>query len=188
MPDSVLEFRSLMDRVRTGCPQAAAELHARYSGHVRRIVRRHLGPRLRSQFDSVDFLQQVWQSFFAGELGVQQFDSPELLVAFLSRVAANKVSAEGRRNQTMKRDVDRINNRVRDPRELPSPHQPTPSQEVMAGERFELLVADQPPDVRRILEMLRVGYTHRAIARAVGISEKTIQRILQRLSQKHGQP
>jgi RNA polymerase sigma factor (sigma-70 family) len=178
-----------MDRIRSGCPQAAEDLHAQYSPHVRRIVRRRLGPRLRSQFDSVDFLQQVWKSFFAGDLCEHDFDTPEALVGYLCRTATHQIYEEYRRNGTQKRDLNRVNAGREDGYfDVIAPRQATPSQEVVAGERFERLMADQPPDVRRILEMLRAGYTHDVIARAVGINKKTIQRLLDRLSRKHGQP
>jgi RNA polymerase sigma factor (sigma-70 family) len=187
--DSSTDFRALMERVRAGCPEAARDLYEVYSPHVQRIIRRRLNPRLRAQYDSIDFTQQVWKSFFTGDLADQRFDHPGALVAFLARVASNKVTEEFRRQfLTEKRDLNRERQRAASEYaavEFPADG-PTPSQEVIAGEQMERLMAGQPAHVRRILEMLRQGHTHRAIAAEVGISEKFIQRFLQTLSERHG--
>src|SRR5579864_1112444 len=81
-------FRSLLRRVLTGCPEAAEELHRDYGDHIIRVVRRRLPRRLRPKFDSVDFAQDVWASFFQAE---HDFKGPEHLMAFLTRVARTKV-------------------------------------------------------------------------------------------------
>ena len=57
-------FVALMRRVREGSEAAAWELVDKYGGHLRRAVRRVLNPMLRSKFDSLDFVQLVWDSFF----------------------------------------------------------------------------------------------------------------------------
>src|SRR5262249_14283511 len=64
MVDSQQELRGLMERIRAGSQEAARELCDRYGSHILRVVRRKLDKKLRSKFDSVDFLQSVWTSFF----------------------------------------------------------------------------------------------------------------------------
>lgn len=53
------DFFYLIGRVREGSEDAAWQLVERYGGHIRRTVRRALDPRLRSKFDSLDFVQSV---------------------------------------------------------------------------------------------------------------------------------
>ena len=48
-----------MERVRSGSEEAAREMFDRYSGHIALVVRRRLDQRMRSQYDSLDFLQAV---------------------------------------------------------------------------------------------------------------------------------
>ena len=184
MSEALSHFRSLIERVRQKCPHAAKELHDLYSPHLRRVVRRQLSRRLRPQFDSIDFLQQVWKSFFAGDLGEHDFDTPEALIAFLQAVACNKVADEGRNFSTRKRDTNRLEFKM-GPAEIPA-NNPSPSQEFSAGERLKTLLHGQPPHVRRILEMLQEGHTYEAIAAEVRMSTKFIQRILQRIQERHG--
>ena len=62
------EFRRLMERVRAGCPDAAQR-------GMQPLRRAHPqdrpsppAPRMRRQYDSIDFLQDVWASFFVAAL------------------------------------------------------------------------------------------------------------------------
>src|SRR5260370_21457217 len=101
------DFRQLMTRVRAGSEEAARELFDRYSGHISRVVRRRLHSRLRTQYDSLDFLQAVWASFFAVPLEEYTFDHPEDLVRFLARMAYNKVvDVTRRRFGTVKHNIN----------------------------------------------------------------------------------
>src|SRR3954451_7111593 len=102
------DFQQLMERVRAGSPEAAREVFELYSGHVRRVVRRQLHQRLRSQYDSLDLLQAVWASFFQVPVERYTFASPDDLIPFLSRLAYNKVVEVFRRHfQTGQRNLNR---------------------------------------------------------------------------------
>src|ERR1700722_19418366 len=98
------DFRVLMERVRTGSDEAAREVFDRYSGHISRVVRRQLHQRLRSQYDSLDFLQAVWASFFALPPDQYRFHRSEDLIGFLSRMAYNKVVDVARRRFAVRKD------------------------------------------------------------------------------------
>src|SRR5262249_7566398 len=58
------EISGFITRIRAGDEEAARELLQRYEAKVRLVVRRQLPKLLRSRFDSLDFLQSVWGSFF----------------------------------------------------------------------------------------------------------------------------
>ena len=45
----------------------------------------------------------------------------------------------------------------------------------------QAVLAQQSPRDRRILELLRQGFTHAETARQVGVNEKTIRRLIQKL-------
>jgi RNA polymerase sigma factor (sigma-70 family) len=194
MLDSRDDFEAMMCRVRAGCPEAAQEVFDRYSPHVRRVVRRHLAKRLRRQYDSHDFLQAVWASFFMTPPDRYTFDQPADLVNFLSRVAANKVIEVFRQQfQTLKNDIRRelpIERLI--PGESPTGpaavaaepagRDPSPSQLAIAEERWELLLRDQTPQSRLVLELLRQGHTYSEVAERTGVHPKVIQRLVRRLN------
>jgi RNA polymerase sigma-70 factor (ECF subfamily) len=183
------EFERLMERIRSGCQEAAREMFERYSQHIQRIVRHQLSKRLRSQFDSLDFTQDAWASFFHVPAERYTFKTPEELVGFLSGIAYHKVVDVCRqRLQTAKyarHEVQQLRPQTdEDNGNEPPMRSPSPSQVAIAEERWELLLKDQPPQVRRALEMLRLGHTHREVADCLGVPTKMIQRLLQDLSRR----
>jgi len=102
------EIGEFIARIRAGDEEAATELLRRCEAKVRLVVRRQLPRLLRSKFDSLDFLQSVWGSFFhrvrTGPTDIQ--DEPNL-VAFLAWAARNRVFDEYRRASSQKHDVRR---------------------------------------------------------------------------------
>jgi RNA polymerase sigma-70 factor (ECF subfamily) len=185
-----MDFAGLMERVRAGCPRAAREVVDRYGDHLRRIVRRRLNQRLRTQYDSLDFLQDVWASVFTGPARWRSFATPADLLRFLARLASNKVvEAARRRLKTQKHDLKRersLEHAVGDAASAapidPAARQPTPSQVVMAAERWEGLLRGQPARYRHALELLRQGHTHTEVAEQLGFHPKLIQRLLRKLN------
>src|SRR5277367_1887044 len=101
---SSASFRELLHRVLDGSEDAARQLQEQYGEYIIMAVRRRMPRRLRSKFDSVDFVQDVWASFF--RTAERQFSSPDHLVAYLTRMAQNKVVDAARAGlDTFKRDV-----------------------------------------------------------------------------------
>ena len=97
-----------LQRIASGDEGAARELLQRYEPEVRLVVRRQLPRLLRSRFDSLDFLQSVWGSFFRRMRDAPtEFEDSRHLVAFLARAAKNKVIDEYRRAGTRKQDIRR---------------------------------------------------------------------------------
>ena len=91
------EFRILIRGVLAGDAEASERLCRDYEKPILRVVRLTLIRRLRSRFDSLDFVNDVWASFFANPPREGQFENPESLIAYLVRMARNK-TGEKRRN------------------------------------------------------------------------------------------
>jgi RNA polymerase sigma factor (sigma-70 family) len=183
------DFDRLMARVRGGCPDAVAEMLDRYGGHVREIVRQHLHHKLRTQFDSADFQQDVWKSFFTGDAREHDFATPQALVRYLAEMACHKVI------DTHRRRMQSLAHGTR--RELPlagidsapvapevAARNPTPSQYAMANEAWQRLLAEQPPHHRRVLELRRQGHSRAEIARLLRVNEKFVHRVLLSLKKR----
>jgi RNA polymerase sigma factor (sigma-70 family) len=180
------DLSSLLDACRRGDPDAAAELVRRYLPHVRAAVRRRLAAGMRMRFDSQDFAQDVWLSFFRVALDRADLRDEQSLVAYLSQMARTKVAEEYRHQTTLKVGLDRDVPATR--ADDPSGRGPTPSEAAVAGDEWERLTAGLSDRERQMLQMLRDGHTHADTAASLGLSEKTVQRLVRRLLSRDAPP
>jgi DNA-binding NarL/FixJ family response regulator len=59
---------------------------------------------------------------------------------------------------------------------------PTPSQVVRAKERWDQILAPLSESQQQIVGLLLEGHTHREIAEKLGLNERTIRRVLQKVT------
>jgi RNA polymerase sigma factor (sigma-70 family) len=180
------EFSQLIEACRQRDSTATTELVRRYLPHVRAAVRRRLNVSLRARFDSLDFAQDVWYSFFRLVIDRQDLLTEGALIAYLSEMARLKVFEEFRHQMTQKVGLVRD---IRDPgmNKFAGPG-PTPSAAAMADDEWERLTAKLPERERAMLRMLRDGHTHADTAATFGMSEKTVQRLVRRLLDRGAPP
>jgi RNA polymerase sigma-70 factor (ECF subfamily) len=177
-------IRELLSRIQAGDEDAARELLTRYEPKVRLVVRRQLPRLLRSRFDSFDFLQSVWGSFFRKiQTGPNDLEEERSLIAFLAWAAKNKVIDEYRRASSQRQDIKREESlRVGGSGEgEPLAATDTPSEVVQAREMYGRLRELLPDDRRVILELKAQGYSSKEIGDRVGLSARTVQRVLEDL-------
>jgi RNA polymerase sigma factor (sigma-70 family) len=178
---------AFLQRIQAGDEGAARELLQRFEAEVRLVVRRQLPRLLRSRFDSLDFLQSVWGSFFRRmRTAPTEFEDSRHLVAFLARAAKNKVIDEYRRAGSRKGDMHReepLWASGRRPRDVPDAID-SPSEVAQAHEAFGRLRALVPEEKRTIVEMKAQGLSSKDIGERLGISERTVQRVLEDLRRR----
>ena len=174
-------------RMRAGEEAAARELLTRYEAGVRLVVRRQLPRILRTRFDSIDFLQSIWGSFFQRvRSGPTDIQDARQLSAFLAWAARNKVIDEYRRSASQRKGLHREEPLCLDGehlRDLPAATE-TPSAVVQAREAFGRLRDLLPEDRRGILELKAEGFSSKEIGARLGISERTVQRVLEDLHRR----
>jgi RNA polymerase sigma factor (sigma-70 family) len=180
------EFGRLMEQVAAGSQEAARELYRRYGPYIRRVVRRKLDARLRPKFDSGDFEQDVWASFFAHDFQKEPFDRPEALVKLLVTLTCHKVTDAFRKRlvgqkYNVQREHSLDSSTVTREGELVAPDD-TPSQAVADQDQWEHFFQRQTDRGQQMLELFRQGKTHCQIAQEVGMNEKTVRRLLYQLA------
>jgi RNA polymerase sigma-70 factor (ECF subfamily) len=185
-------FVDLVARARGGDHGASSELLKTFERDVRQMVRLKLPRTLRSRFDSMDFVQAVWASFFSDEVP-ERFDSPRHLRAYLAGVARNKVLEEYRkRTQTRKYDIGReqplyvLRGGRERPVDVPSA-EPTPSQKLQAEDRLAQLVAGRPAVEAQVVRMRQEGLTFEEIAARTGLGERSVRRIFEAMKIRVGE-
>jgi len=174
----------LIEQFQQSSPDAAEELWRRYSPCIMRVVRRHLTRSLRRVSDTQDFVQAVWKTIFEHADRLAQFDSPDRLGAYLAQVAANKVVSASRAQGAQKRD-DRRCESLGEPLadSLVSPD-PSPSQHVMGRELYAEITGGLGTAHREIVDLRIDGNTCDQIAAQLGIHERTVRRVLDRLAEQ----
>ena len=177
------ELAELLRRAKAGENAAIRDFLAQFEQEVRSMVRSRLPRKLRTQFDSTDFVQSVWQSFFV-DSGEREFANVEHLRGFLYGMVRNKVREQHRRlTRTEKYDLareERLYVRRGDrevPREVVSPD-PSPSQAVQASDRMAQLTAGRSPLEIEVLTLRRQGLTFVEIAEHTGLSERSVRRLI----------
>jgi RNA polymerase sigma-70 factor (ECF subfamily) len=179
------EFERLLADIREGSEDAVRRLLDRYGRHILTVIRQKLDVSMRSVFDSLDFFQDVWASFFAGDRE-RAFRDPNALIKFLVSVARNKVTDEMRRRlQGGKYNVSRehsLDGSARVEAAALADELPAPGEQAMAREEWERLLEGRPLYQRQILELLRQGYTHEEIAAELKVNERTVRRLIQRIA------
>jgi RNA polymerase sigma factor (sigma-70 family) len=182
------ELRRFIARIRDGDQDAARELLLRYEPKIRLVVRRQLPRLLRSRFDSQDFVQSIWGSFFRRmRANPSELEDPRSLIAILVQAARHKVIDEFRRASGPKRDVRREESiwdgaRPRDITDLCD----SPSEVAEASEALGRLRALIPADRRMVLDLKAAGLSSKEIAGQVGLSERTVRRVIEDLRRRAG--
>ena len=185
------DLAGLVERAKTGDEDAIRELLHQFEDDVRMVVRARLPRALRSQFDTMDFVQAVWTSVLTKDgPDLARFDNTRRFRGFLAKVATNKVFQEHRRRtQTQKFDLKRqepLYIRLGDRevlRPLASPG-PTPSQDAQAGDRLAQITEGCSDSVLNIIALRQQGMTYAEIAERVGLHIDAVRRKVDPIRQR----
>jgi RNA polymerase sigma factor (sigma-70 family) len=178
-------INDLLRQARAGSDQAAREIVDRFGPRILNVVRCRLDKRLRSKFDSMDFVQSVWASFF--EIPPEKYDFKESgeLIALLEQMARNKVIEEERRRLDGKKRNVQCETLIAKPNDIRESDvkgrgAQTPSQVAMAEEAWQRALEGDSRQ-QTIMKSIRGGLTTKEIALQLGVSVKTVRRVVCRL-------
>jgi RNA polymerase sigma-70 factor (ECF subfamily) len=171
--------RSLLRQVRQGDQEAARLLYQRYAHRLRALARSRRMADLAGRVDDDDIVQSVFGSFFRGVIR-GAYDVPvgkELWHLFLV-ITLNKVRAKGAYHRAAKRDV-----RQTAGAELIDHSADALSTDSQACEVLRMSVEEElgrlPERHREVIRLRMENFEVEEIARAVGCSKRSVERILQ---------
>jgi RNA polymerase sigma factor (sigma-70 family) len=183
MSETNQDFETLIERIRQGDQEAACILVKSYGPDLIRVIRRNLKTKLRSKYDSDDFLQEVWLGFFTKWVHEKDFNRPEEVIAFLATMAHSRVVEANRQYlQCQKRDLNREQSLEEAAREGKEPIAPgsDAAELAIAEDQWELLVQRLPPRLQYVLQALREGRTYDQIAWLHGLDAQGLRYVVRR--------
>jgi RNA polymerase sigma-70 factor (ECF subfamily) len=172
-----LEFRELIQRIRTGDQQAAAELVRQYEPEIRRAVRLRLNnPKLGRVLDSIDVCQSVMGRFFVGAAAGQfELENPGQLLRLLVTMAKNRVIDHARKPS------NRPDSFGAEDREYQVPGRgDTPSVIVSQKELLSEMRRRLTPEEQKLSELRSRGVDWAGIAQELGGSPEALRKKLER--------
>jgi RNA polymerase sigma-70 factor (ECF subfamily) len=173
-------FPDVVRGLREGDPEVLARFFARYGPAIERVAARRLSPGLRRRIGPESIAQSVCRTFLrraqGGEFEIPDADS---LWGLLSAIALTKVQEQVRFHRREKRAVDR--EVLLDEGATERTPGPTHEEEALFADEFEHLVAGMSEEERRIVDLRLMDRTQVEIAEELGVSERTVRRIMTRL-------
>lgn len=177
----------LLALVRDGDSQAETELFDRYLNRLIPMVEKRISPALRQRFGPEDIVQSAYRSFFSEVRNNRvTIDESGQLWSLLAAIAINKLLGQVERH-TAKKRTPAVEQRLTDDGSLCNigpvviADEPTPDQIVAIADELSRVMAMLDDTQGRMLRLRLQGRTIEEVAAAVGRSERTVRRLLDRL-------
>lgn len=174
----------LLARVKAGDPAAAREFHDRLTPHLFAVARKHLNAKARVLFDSIDIVQMAWQAFFNRPVESLTFEDSQHLLAYVLGVTRNQVRRVHReylvRQATDLRRQTHLGLLGETAPDFPSPAA-DPQRAVDARIDLGQVIEEAEPPANLVLELLAAGCSVYRASVALGLGERTVYRLLERL-------
>ena len=171
---------------RQGNQEAAAALFRRYAAQLVALARGRLSAKLAQRIDPEDVVQSAYRSFFADTReGRYQLERGGDLWQLLVAITLHKLNDQVKHNLAQKRAVERERSFGSEDALIASAlgHVPSPVEAIVLAEQVELLLRRLEPTQRQMLEMRLQGHALEEIAVAVGCSQRTVIRVLDKVKQ-----
>ncbi|MCA9009944.1 MAG: protein kinase [Planctomycetaceae bacterium] len=162
-------------------PDAASKLFHRYLARLCRLAQTRLGARIARRLDAEDVVMSAYRSFFinarAGRFWIQESGD---LWALLAKITLRKLYRSIEHHSAEMRSVFREvqSTDAYHPHEWVISEQPAVEQAVALADEVESVLRKLPLQHRRVVELRLQGEFMGDIAKDVGLSERTVRRIL----------
>jgi RNA polymerase sigma-70 factor (ECF subfamily) len=175
----------LLAQWRAGDEQAARQLFDRYVSQLLALARRRISQRIAGRVDAEDIVQSVFRTFFKrAREGQFHIEDPEDLCKLLARITVHKTLRQVAFHKRGKRDVGMEagqGDEDHDHLMAVLASEPTPDETAVFLDELEHYLAKMTDEDRRILEMRMDGYSNVEIAGKLGITDRKIRRLMERI-------
>ena len=177
--------QSCLERWRAGDEKAAAELYHRYVERLCGLAHRRLSTKLAARLDAEDIVQSVFRSFFVraqeGKFVIQGDDD---IWKLLAQITIHKTLKQVDYHRRGKRDAGaevKASSADGDLLMTYISREPTPDEAAIFIDELEFFLRELRPEDRTIIEMRLEGFDNVEIAERLGISDRTIRRLMERI-------
>jgi RNA polymerase sigma-70 factor, ECF subfamily len=183
-------FSDVMARLRAGDEAAAREIFERFVRQLVHLAHRQLSAALRRRVDPEEVVQSAYKSFFlrygAGKLEVQDWGN---LWGLLTVITLRKCLDKAEYHKAARRNLEREaaaqpGASGAEPWWQAVAREPTPEEAAMLAETVEQLLRDLKENERPILEMSLQGYTTQEISQRLGLAERSVRRLRERIKKR----
>jgi len=178
----VHDDKSWFELFRKGDEAAAQELFDRYVDQVMKLAKRHLNRPMAGRVDPEDIAQSVFRTFFVrARKGQFQIDEADDLCKLLARITVHKTLRQIAFHKRAKRDAHA---ETGEPQEFllnRLTSGPTPAEAAAFVDELEHFLCKLQPVERQILELRMEGNNNLEIAEQLGISDRKIRRLMERI-------
>ena len=189
MPDTPSE-RSALEALQAGDEDAARQLFDRYAEQLVVLARRRISQRLASRIDAEDIVQSVFRTFFhRAKQGQFHLAEPDDVCKLLARITAHKTFRQIAFHRRAKRDAGQETAQGDDAQDLLMKlmmAEPSPEEATAFLDQLQHFLAKLEDEERRILELRMEGYNNVEIAGRLGISDRKIRRLMERVRELAG--
>jgi RNA polymerase sigma-70 factor, ECF subfamily len=185
MPEDECSDRSLLSRFRNGQADAPTRLYLRYAERLQALADRQTSAELGRRLDPEDIVQTVFRTFFR-RVAEGNYDVPdgEEIWKLLLVIALHKIRDAGVYHKAAKRDVRRTSSGEANDLEI----QNAAGKDEAALAVLQMVVNDVleglPESHQRMIELRIEGHEVAEIAREVGRSKRSVERVLQVFRQR----
>ncbi len=177
--------QALLVLLRNGDERGASHIFDLYADRLVRLASRRINQRLASRVGAEDIVQSVFRTFFhRARQGEFQLQDRDALCKLLARITLRKTLRQIAHHLRAKRTVSREAVADDDSQKLLLTllaREPSPEEAVALLDEMETLLGALKPDDRQIVEMRLQGYTSIEIAAQLGVSDRKVRRLMERL-------
>jgi RNA polymerase sigma-70 factor (ECF subfamily) len=179
-------WQRLIDGLRKGDPQVASEVCRQYEAPLRKLADRHMTPGLQRRIDPEDVVQSVCRTFLRrASVGQFRLADSEGLWQLLCAITLTKVREQARFHLRQKRGLDQeIPAGALSSGDTAEPFGaapgPSPDEAAAFADQYQQVLASLDEEDRQVVELKLQDHTNEEVAERLGISERTVRRIVKR--------
>lgn len=184
------EWQTSIRGLQSGEPDVLHRFYAKFGPMLRAVAAKRVSPQLQRRFDADDVVQSTFRTFFRRAQGGDfLFEDNQRLWSLLCAITLTKLREKARFHQRQSRSAEReqpdcFNGSGTTGADSLPADGPAPEAALEFSEELEHILSDLDEPERRLIDLKLQDRTNDEAAEALGVSERTVRRMLAALQVK----